>query len=191
MTRFAEFMARRKSWQIFNVLVALMFLAQFYMAAAMPAASEAGQPPDTASLVQLLRGIGASALLMMLLLFSWLISICWVSNNKIDASLRPRLQWYFGAAIYAAVYIAIAPYFFAESFQSGADLPGIVLVLHVIATFAVFYVLAFSAKNLIMAERQSAVSFFDYSGPFFLMWFFPIGVWFVQPRVNRLVATSA
>lgn len=71
---------------------------------------------------------------------------------------------------------------------SGGSLPGILVVMHLLATIAVLYVLGFSAKNLIMAEKQAAISFFDYAGPFFLMWFFPIGVWFVQPRVNRLVA---
>jgi hypothetical protein len=30
------------------------------------------------------------------------------------------------------------------------------------------------------------VSFYDFSGPFFLLWFFPIGIWIIQPRINRL-----
>jgi hypothetical protein len=129
--------------------------------------------------------------LMMLLFFSWLTSIGWVSNSRIEVALRPRMRWYVGAAIYAATYIALAARVFPASFATGGNLPGIIVVMHLLATVAIFYVLAFSAKNLIMAERQSPVALFDYSGPFFLIWFFPVGVWFVQPRVNRLVTASS
>jgi hypothetical protein len=45
--------------------------------------------------------------------------------------------------------------------------PTTVVVLHLAATAAMFYLLGFTVKNLIMAERQAAVTFFDYSGPFF------------------------
>jgi len=43
--------------------------------------------------------------------------------------------------------------------------------------------------RLVTLERRQPVTFFDYSGPFFLFWFFPIGVWFIQPRVNKLLGT--
>jgi len=67
---------------------------------------------------------------------------------------------------------------------------GLTAPLHLLAMFSIFYVMAFAARNLIMAERQSPVTFYDYSGPFFLLWFFPVGVWIVQPRVNRLVSAQ-
>ncbi len=54
-------------------------------------------------------------------------------------------------------------------------------VLHV-------YDLYFVSKSLALAETSRPVSFYDYAGPFFLIWFFPIGIWFTQPRVNRLYA---
>jgi hypothetical protein len=44
------------------------------------------------------------------------------------------------------------------------------------------------AKNLVKAETGKRVTFYDYAGPFFLLWFFPIGVWFIQPRINQLYA---
>jgi hypothetical protein len=28
----------------------------------------------------------------------------------------------------------------------------------------------------------------DYIGEFFLFWFFPIGIWFIQPRINNIVS---
>jgi hypothetical protein len=50
--------------------------------------------------------------------------------------------------------------------------------------------LYFVAEGLVIAETGKRVSFFDCVGPFFLIWFFVIGVWFIQPRINRLYATK-
>jgi hypothetical protein len=49
--------------------------------------------------------------------------------------------------------------------------------------------LYFVANNLVEAETGKPTgSFLDYAGPFFLLWISLIGVWFIQPRINRLYA---
>ena len=58
--------------------------------------------------------------------------------------------------------------------------------LSLLAVFCMFYNLYFVAKNLVTAETGRSASFSNYAGPFFLLWFFLIGVWFIQPRINRL-----
>jgi uncharacterized RDD family membrane protein YckC len=52
--------------------------------------------------------------------------------------------------------------------------------------FCMFYDVYFVSKNLVLAETSKSASFYDYARPFFLIWFFPVGVWFIQPRINRL-----
>ena len=189
MNNFIEFVARRKAWQVFLILVLPMFASQFYLVAHMPRLSSSRQPLSIEEFEVLFSQTMLLSLLMVVLLLSWLLSIGLAANQRIEQRLRPRTRLVIGGAAYAASYIMIAPFIFPgpSSFASGDASLGIVVPLHFLAMIAMLYVLAFSAKNLIMAERQSLVSFFDYSGPFFLMWFFPIGVWFVQPRVNRLV----
>jgi hypothetical protein len=54
--------------------------------------------------------------------------------------------------------------------------------------FCMFYLLTFVSRNLALAEIGRAVKFHDYAGYFFALWFYPIGVWIVQPRINRLYA---
>jgi hypothetical protein len=56
--------------------------------------------------------------------------------------------------------------------------------------FCIFYIAFFASKSLAMAEKSGPVTFYDYAGPLFLIYFFPVGVWFVQPRINRLYAQS-
>jgi hypothetical protein len=47
--------------------------------------------------------------------------------------------------------------------------------------------LYFTAKTLKSAEMQREAHFSDYIGDFFLLWFYPVGIWFIQPRINRIV----
>lgn len=49
-----------------------------------------------------------------------------------------------------------------------------------------FYGLWFTAKQFATLRHQRFLGSADYVGAFFLMWFFLIGVWFIQPEVNRL-----
>jgi len=52
--------------------------------------------------------------------------------------------------------------------------------------FCIFYSLYFIAKELKSVELQKPVTFSDFAGEFFLLWFFPIGIWIIQPRINKI-----
>lgn len=67
----------------------------------------------------------------------------------------------------------------------------IIIPLHFFMMFCMFYLLYFTSKSLKAVELQREVTFNDYSGEFFLMWFYPIGIWFIQPRVNELFKDPA
>ncbi|RTQ49519.1 hypothetical protein EJV47_11870 [Hymenobacter gummosus] len=63
-----------------------------------------------------------------------------------------------------------------------AALPGFYLL------FAFFHVFWFPAVVLVAIEKQRRPEFGFYFGTFLLMLFWPIGLWFVQPRLNRIAA---
>jgi hypothetical protein len=54
-----------------------------------------------------------------------------------------------------------------------------------------FYCLYFNAKVLKAVELQKPVTFSEFAGEFFLIWFFPIGIWIIQPRLNKLFDPTA
>jgi hypothetical protein len=60
-------------------------------------------------------------------------------------------------------------------------------LMHFFSMFCLIYSLYFTAKTLKSAEMQREAHFSDYIGDFFLIWFFPVGIWFIQPRINRIV----
>ena len=61
-----------------------------------------------------------------------------------------------------------------------------IIPLHLFSMFCIFYCLYFVAKTYKTAELQREVSFGDFVGEFFLFWFYPIGVWFLQPKINEM-----
>jgi hypothetical protein len=68
-----------------------------------------------------------------------------------------------------------------------AILFGFIFILHLLSMFGIFYSLYFVAKTIKTVELQTKVSFSDFAGEFLLIWFFPIGIWVVQPKINKMI----
>jgi hypothetical protein len=62
----------------------------------------------------------------------------------------------------------------------------IVIPFHFFAFFCQIYGWYFVSKAIALAEAARPASSGDYIGFFFCFWVFPVGVWIIQPRINRL-----
>jgi hypothetical protein len=62
----------------------------------------------------------------------------------------------------------------------------ILYIFSLISIAANIYTVYFVARILVMAEKERKVTFSDYIGTFILVAIFILGVWWLQPRVNRL-----
>lgn len=123
---------------------------------------------------------------------AWIVSIAISANRKLDVSLRRSPTLMLVGMGFAAFYIGISQWLLPDvTTGEGGVSPWIVVPMHFAAMLGIFYALLFSANRLMTLDRGKNVSFLDYSGAFFLMWFFPVGVWFVQPRVNGLLGADA
>jgi hypothetical protein len=60
--------------------------------------------------------------------------------------------------------------------------------LAIVGTVCLFYAVRFVAKGLVMAETGKDSTFAEYVTTLLLLCFFPLGIWVIQPRVNRLYA---
>lgn len=108
-------------------------------------------------------------------------------DSVLQPALRLEMRVFRLALIYSVVYIPIFMAFFM-SLSVNPLLFAVIFPFHLLTMPCMFYLLYFVSKSLVLAETSRAASFYDYAGPFFLLWFFPIGVWFIQPRINRLYA---
>ena len=77
-----------------------------------------------------------------------------------------------------------------ENFDNiGIVLSGLMffLLISMFVLFCTFYQYWFIAKTIKSAQLQKDAVFGEFVGEFFLLWFYPIGIWILQPMVNKLV----
>ena len=65
------------------------------------------------------------------------------------------------------------------------------IILHMISMFGILYSIYFVAKTFKTAELQRETRFADFAGELFLIYFFPIGIWVVQPKINKMTNNYA
>jgi len=63
---------------------------------------------------------------------------------------------------------------------------GIIIFIHLLSMVCIILGLRFAAKTMKSVELGRMANFGDYVGEFFLIWFSPVGVWILQPRLNKL-----
>ncbi|MFA8299774.1 MAG: hypothetical protein ACEPOV_06410 [Hyphomicrobiales bacterium] len=61
--------------------------------------------------------------------------------------------------------------------------------VYIVSIFILFYQVYFAAKISKITELQREVHFYEYTNEFLLFWFFPVGVWFLQPKINKFMKT--
>jgi uncharacterized Tic20 family protein len=63
----------------------------------------------------------------------------------------------------------------------------ILIPMHMFVFFSFFYSLRFTAKAIASIESRSEAHFANYFAYLVAMFFFPIGIWWIQPKVNRIL----
>jgi hypothetical protein len=173
-----SFFLRAKHWQIFILVFGVYFVGQMalvgFILTSLHSQEVFSKGGLLAGLVMTLSTLG---------LFVWLWSLGSYFNSIVQPELRMESGFFRVALIYPPFYF----FFFIATFQSSTPgLFGLIIPLHLFAMVCMFYLLYFVSKSLVLAETSKPASFYDYAGPFFLLCFFPIGIWIVQPKVNRL-----
>lgn len=140
-------------------------------------------------------------LVVMVVFYGWYFMVGTRLQQKIKPEHRLNTKYFKLAFFYPAVYIMLFVFGFVAFFSFAAStdpalvadsdpsFPApllVVIPLHLLAIFSMFYCMYFLAKTIVTAERQERVSGSDFVGEFFLIWFWPIGIWFLQPRINAI-----
>lgn len=182
MNLIASFFLRAKHWQLFLLFVGAGIVGDVVLTASM--LTMAGTTVDFGKIGLLFGGV---MMTFMLSFLAWFWSMGSFLNSIAQPALRLKMFFFRFTLIYPALYIPL----FITLFQSTKPLLLVIIFpLHFFVMFCIFYNLYFVAKALVLAETNKPALFYDYAGPFFQMWFFPIGIWFTQPRINRLYLQS-
>jgi hypothetical protein len=163
-----NFFLRLKHWQLFILMIIVPIIVMI-----------AGNPFSLTA--RIIYGVVAAGSY-----FGWLYSLGIALNKKLPKSVTMNLTYF-------RISFSILIFFFLGSvmIQVFYDRPQhedafIMLPIIIFLQGCVLYMFYFISKSLNMVELQRDAIYGDYADDFFRIWFYPIGIWNIQPRVNDL-----
>jgi len=190
---------KAKHWQLFLLMVAIPVVLQFVLMGKMVADFATQSPPDPVIMLGYMKFIPVVGILCIAVLFGWLWSVAVGLQNKVPVSVTMKVKKFKLFFTFPLVYMLAFLAFFSaimSSLEANNPEPGSALVgsifavvvpLHLFAMFCFLYTFYFVAKTFKTVELQREVTFGDFAGEFFLLWFYPIGIWILQPKINKMI----
>ena len=183
------FFLKLKHWQLFLLLVGIPIALEFLTIGFIFSADD-----FASGLQRFLRAFPILMFLYVAILFGWLWSTGVFLAKKLPSDAPMPSGLFKGAIIIPTLYIMFLCWFVAK-LMWGNEMSelfidenlGLILTAHFTSMACIFFVVFFNAKALKSVELQRPALLGDYVGEFFLFWFFPVGIWFLQPRINQLL----
>ena len=188
---------RAKHWQLFILTFGLPFLIEIIFMLRMFVTIASGR----------VNGLDMGAftlfpiimLLCMGTMFGWFWSVAIGLQSKIPQNIKMNVTLFKVFFFIPLVYLIGLCCFIGSVFGSMVGTGGqpnqsvfslfmVIVPLHLFSMFCIFYCLYFVAKTIKTVELRREVTFSDFGGEFLMIWFFFIGVWIIQPRINKIVA---
>ncbi len=190
---------KAKHWQLFLLTFGIPIIFQFVMMGTMLANIGSGNDPDMSFMFSYMKFFPIIMILLVGVFFGWFWSVVTGLQAKIPEEARMRLTrfkiFFFIPLIYL-LFFSILIGGTMTGMMSGPSAPDpgimvglltIIVPLHLFSMFCIFHSIYFVAKAFKTAELQRKVTFSDFAGEFFMIWFYPIGIWIVQPKINKMV----
>lgn len=121
-----------------------------------------------------------STIIFSFLIFFWLWDIGTKLTKELPENVKMNVKLFKFIMLYPLLYLVFA--FFYLIIEHDVFLP-----LHFMAMGAFLYCMLFAAKAIKSIEMEKESSISDYMGDFFLIWFYPIGIWYLQPRIHKII----
>lgn len=168
-----QFFLRMKHWQLFVLFLVLPYLIEYVLQETLPASAASWASPSLNAVFALLA-----------VAYLWTLGhYLYEKAPKPLTNLSPG--WFRAGLLYAFADLALLGIFAGQLIPEHPKSPYYIVPLHAVAMAAIFYAFYFIAKSLSSIEKEGEANLNDFAGPFFMLWFYPIGVWFFQPKVNR------
>jgi hypothetical protein len=180
MRKIKNFFLRASDWEMFLLLFVSWMVVWALGTAWIPAHLESRENLGVRGSI-----LAGASLFIMWCFLAWLGSIGSFLSSILKVEHRLKPGFFRFSVVFPAVYGA---YFTTEFVRLRPLNMAIILPLHLLATFCVVYCLYFVAKSMVRAETGRDVTFRGFARPFFLLCLFPVGIWVIQPKINRLLA---
>jgi hypothetical protein len=177
-----------KHWQLFGLLIGIPMLIQFITIGLVITSND---PTIMFYFFPIMM------ILLIGLFFGWFYSLGTNLHKKLPLTAPMNLTKFKIFLLIPILNMVLISIIMATMFsdfptdrQPNFGIFTLIIPIHLYSMFCIFYCLYFNAKALKAVELQKPVTFSDFAGEFFLIWFFPIGIWILQPRINKLFAKT-
>jgi hypothetical protein len=179
---------RLKHWQLFLLLIGIPFIFQFVIMGSVIFSNNSNI---------MLTAFPIMMFLIVAIFFGWFYALGTNLYKKLPIDTPMNLMKFKVFLFIPVAYMVLISLFMLVAFPGFVDNGpesfasfAIIFPIHIFSMFCIFYCLYFISKAMKTVEWQRQVTFSDYAGEFFLIWFFPIGIWLIQPRINKLFETA-
>ena len=190
---------KAKHWQIFLLTFGLPLIYQFTWFGSMMFHLATQSDPDPMVMFSYVKFFPLFMVLFMFVFFGWLWSIAIGLQKKVPENVTMKVKkfkvFFFFPLIYFLLFLtaftATVSGFISPDLEQGIGFFGgifaVVVPLHLFSMFCIFYSLYFVSKTFKTVELQKEVKFADFAGEFFMIWFYPVGIWIIQPKINKMI----
>ncbi len=133
-----------------------------------------------------------SLIVTSLLIFFWFMNLGNMLHKKLPPSVKMKIGSFRSLLTFCFLYLLLRSLALNWINDDPQNLDRFLLVYigNLIYIICMVYCIWFLAKELKSVELQQSVTFTDFISEFFLIWFFPVGIWVLQPRINKLYQNS-
>lgn len=190
---------KAKHWQLFLLTFGIPMVFQFIMMGSMLSNFGTEANPNPTMMFNYMKFFPIMMIVFMGFFFGWFWSVAIGLQSKIPENVKMKVKKFkifFFIPMAYMLFIMLFMLISMNGLMTGRTEPSggligslvaIIIPLHLFSMFCTFYSLYFVAKTFKTVELQREVSFSDFAGDFFMIWFYPIGIWIVQPKINKMI----
>jgi hypothetical protein len=181
-----DLLRKLKHWHLFLIIVGIPFVIQFIQSILFLASDQ--DHPETSSF------LGLILIIPLVCYFLWIRAVGKFSESPDSPQMNTRkfqISWWI--SILTHLFLLIYFWSYPQNLNRTEEdevIPIMVVGLIVfVALFTLFYCLSFMARAIVQLERGRRITSSEYFSEFIMAVIFPIGIWLLQPRINRLSRT--
>jgi len=174
---------RLKHWQLFVIVFGIPFILNLVLTVS---TFSSGYSSFMFALVATVISLSIACI------FGWYYSLGINLHKKLPETIKVNVRR-FNICLLATVFYSIFFFYFwiktKKEIMLGQPMNTSMFYLmpfHILSIACLLYCLYFIAKILKAVELQRPVLYNDFASDFFLLLFYPVGIWIIQPRVNKL-----
>src|SRR5690606_30700167 len=126
-------------------------------------------------------------------LYLWLFSIIYKLNNRNGVQRKGFNKYIFFLALHPIVYVFIFLIIgicaaITESYDLIFILVPLLVPFHLIAMLFSILLLYYAGKSINRYQKVENVNYFDSTLTYILIYFYIVGIWIIQPKLNEILS---